>query len=456
MTQPGSRHALSCRPLQQTPASFASGASDASGLAEQDHSPLRRTARRSLPETALPFARMLHAGVSLCLALLLSLVAVAACPAQSADEFELVARDPAGHGLLARCRGKTLVFLSGTPEQIGRAHGTLLADDARKLTERVLYLVGTADSLQSGIWFLDRMAEIERRTLPHIPPRFLKECDALSKAAGISRRDGRYANLFPERFHCSGVAVRGKATTDGRVLHARVLDYMRDIRLQDHAVVAVFLPQGYNTWVSLGYAGFVGTVTAMNARGLAIGEMGGGGVGDWDGMPMSLLLRDVMERAGTVEQGLEILRETPRTCEYYYVLSDQSRTMAAVRCTPTEFTVLHPGQQHKRLPHVPNDTVLISGPGRAEALSGRLVEHYGQIDAARLIDLIKRPVAMTSNLHNAVFAAETLEMWFADAGRHTPACDEPYAHFHLDALVAYYQGLGSTSGSSGGTDSSSR
>ncbi len=43
---------------------------------------------------------------------------------------------------------------------------------------------------------------------------------------------------------------------------------------------------------------------------------------------LSLLLRDVMERARTVEEGLDILRETPRTCEYYYVLSDKSRAMA--------------------------------------------------------------------------------------------------------------------------------
>ena len=390
-------------------------------------------------------ARMLRVAVCFGIALLLAFAAARPCLSQSADEFELVARDPAGHGLLAQCRGKKVVFFAGTPEQMGRAHGTLLTNDVRQLTERVLYLVGAADSLQSGVWFLDRMAEIEQRTLPHIPKRFLAECDALSDAAGVSRRDGRYANLFPERFHCSGVAVRGKATVDGRVLHARVLDYMRDIRLQDHAIVGVFLPEGYNTWVSLGYAGFVGTVTAMNSRGLAMGEMGGGGVGDWDGMPMSLLMREVMERAATVEEGLNILRETPRTCEYYYVLSDKTRAIAAVRCTPTEFMVLGPGQQHERLPHVPEDTVFISGPGRAEALSGRLVEHYGKIDAARLIEIIKRPVAMTSNLHNAVFAPETLEMWFADAGRHTLACDEHYAHFSLEALVAYYRGLGKNS-----------
>jgi hypothetical protein len=315
----------------------------------------------------------------------------------------------------------------------------LLKEKVRRLHERVLYLMGGADTIRSDEWFLDRMAEIERRTLPHVPPRILAECDALSQAAGISRRDGRYANLFPERFHCSGVAVRGKATKDGSVLHARVLDYMRDINLQRAAAVVVFMPDGYNPWMSLGYAGFVGTVTAMNAKGLAIGEMGGRGEGDWDGVPMSFLLRDVMERAATVEEGLKILSAGPRTCEYYYVLSDKSGNVAAVYCDARQITILAPGQQHPLLPFVPKDTVLVSGPGRAEALSRRLQEHYGKIDAAAMIEIIKRPVAMSSNLHNAIFAPQTLDMWFADAGKHTPACDEPYSRCNLAALIRFYQ-----------------
>ena len=163
------------------------------------------------------------------------------------------------------------------------------------------------------------------------------------------------------------MALRGKATADGRVLHARVLDYMRDIGLQDYACVTVFIPEEKNAWISAGYAGFLGTVTAMNERGLAVGEMGGRGEGKWDGVPMSFLLRDIMERAATVDEALEILRRTPRTCEYYYVLSDKRRAMAAVYCQPDQMTVLRPGEQHPRLPLVPDDTVLVSGgqPGQS-------------------------------------------------------------------------------------------
>jgi len=81
---------------------------------------------------------------------------------------------------------------------------------------------------------------------------------------------------------------------------------------------------------------------------------------------------------------------------------------------------------------------LVSGPGRAETLSERLQAHYGQIDVPTMIEIIKRPVAMSSNLHNAVFAPQTLDMWFADAGKHTPACDEPYSRCNLGALIRFY------------------
>jgi hypothetical protein len=201
----------------------------------------------------------------------------------------------------------------------------------------------------------------------------------------------------------------------------------------------VFIPEKKHAWISAGYAGFLGTVTAMNERGLAVGEIGGRGEGQWDGIPMSFLLRDVMERAATVEEALEILRKAPRTCEYYYVLSDKTRAMAAVHCQPDQMTILRPGQQHPQLPTVPEDTVLISAGDRAKVLSNRIQKEFGRIDVSKLTEIIKRPVAMNSNLHDAVFAPETLEVWIADAGRKTAACDEPYAHFNLQQLLAFYR-----------------
>ena len=142
--------------------------------------------------------------------------------------------------------------------------------------------------------------------------------DSLASAAGLPREEVRLANFFPEMFHCSGFAVYGKATTDGRLYHGRILDYMRGMGLEQSAVVMVFQPDRGNAWVNVGYAGFIGSVTAMNEKHLAIGEMGGKGQGHWDGKPMAELVREVMEKANTLDEAVEIMRKGPRTCEYYY------------------------------------------------------------------------------------------------------------------------------------------
>ncbi|WP_347243805.1 C45 family peptidase, partial [Thermogutta sp.] len=336
---------------------------------------------------------------------------------------------------------KRILILDGTPQQMGEAHGSLAKDSVRKLVNRVLFGVGLADTFRSGEWFINVMDDIYKRTSPYIPKRFIDECYSLANAAKIPQRDALYANLFPERFHCSGVAVKGKASLNGQVLHARVLDYMRDIGLQNYAAVVVFIPNQKNAWITLGYSGFIGTVTAMNEKGVAIGEMGGRGEGLWDGMPMSLLLREVMENASTAEQAVQIIKNTPRTCEYYYVVSDKSGYIRALHCLPDKITILKPGEQHPLLPKIPEDTVLISGDQRAQTLSQRLIQYYGSIDPQKMIEIIKRPVAMKSNLHNAIFAPQTLDMWFADAGKTTPACDEPYYHINLNHLLTLYRQL---------------
>lgn len=350
--------------------------------------------------------------------------------------LDLIAEHPSGK--LYATQGKRVLVVKGTPEQMGQAHGALLKELIPNVTPRTMAVVASTYAATKGDWFYDRIEEIIKRSSPHTPKRFIQELNAIAQASGVEEKHIQQANFFPELFHCSGFAARNSATLDGKILHARVLDYMADIFLQKYTVLQVFIPEGYNAWMSVGYASFVGTVTAMNEHGLAIGEMGGGGEGDWDGIPMTWMLRDIMERAKTVREALEIIKSTPRTCEYYYVISDKSRDMLALYCTPTKVETLEAGQQDSRLPPVPKEMVMISGGDRAKELSKRLHQHEGKLTPQLMIEIIKRPVAMKSNLHNAVFSPETLDMWFADASLKKPACDMKYVHVNLKSIIDQY------------------
>ena len=230
-----------------------------------------------------------------------------------------------GQGRLEMMDGTRVLFLKGTPEEMGRQQGMLLKKEIRQMVDRILYGVGVGSSFKKGKWFFGEIEQAQSRLNPHMDARYLQEMDALALASGTQKEEIRLANFFPELFHCSGFAVFGKATVDGKIYHGRVLDYLKGIGLEQNAVVTVVQPDQGNAWVNINYAGFIGSVTAMNEKHLAIGEMGGRGEGNWDGKPMAELVREVMEKANTLDEAIEIMRKGPRTCEYYYVIRTLKR-----------------------------------------------------------------------------------------------------------------------------------
>ncbi|MFP3905146.1 MAG: carcinine hydrolase/isopenicillin-N N-acyltransferase family protein, partial [Armatimonadota bacterium] len=226
-------------------------------------------------------------------------------------------------------------------------------------------------------------------------------------------------------------------TADGGMLHGRVLDYNVTAGLQDYALIRVIEPAEGIPWVDVGYAGMIGSVTGMNAEKITIGEMGGGGAGEWDGTPMTFLMREALETATTLQEALSVFEDSPRTCEYYYVISDAKIPDArALATTPQVFDVLGPNETYKEIDTPIADTVLLSAGDRYDLLVERVQEMYGAIDAQAAIELMRRPVAMSSNLHDALFAPDTGDFWVANATSDgQPASEQPYVKYNFNELL---------------------
>jgi outer membrane lipoprotein-sorting protein len=353
---------------------------------------------------------------------------------ESTGERQIVAVEGRGH--YEKIDGTRVLFLKGTPEEMGRQQGVLLKRHVRDLVDHILYGVGVGSSFDKGRWFFNTIESAESRLEPFMDKAYLQEMDAMASAAGLEREEVRLANHFPELFHCSGFALAGAATKDGRMFHGRILDYLRGMGLEGHAVVMVYRPEGRYGWVNVGYAGFIGSVTAMNEKHIAIGEMGGRGEGNWDGKPMAQLVREVMEKSATLEEAVEIMRKGPRTCEYYYVISDgNSKRAVGIAATPEKFEVVKQGEAHPRLPHAIKDVVLMSAGERYETLAKRVQEGYGKFDAASARELMTRPVAMKSNIHSVLFEPDTLDFWVANADSKNVASACRYTKYNLGELL---------------------
>jgi len=341
-----------------------------------------------------------------------------------------------GKGRLEMHDGTRVLVVKGTPAEMGEQHGTLLKREIKNVVARILYGVGVGSSFTKGRWFFGEIEEAQRRLNPFIDPRYLEEMDAIALASGHEKEEARLANFFPELFHCSGFALMGDATAGGKIFHGRILDYLKGVGLEQNAVVIVSQPDKGNAWVNISYAGFVGSVTAMNEKHISIGEMGGRGEGNWDGKPMAQLLREVMEKASTLDEAVAIMRKGPRTCEYYYVIADaKTKTAVGIAATPTKFEVVKPGEIHPQLPHPVKDAVLLSAGDRYEELVRRVKAGYGKFDADSARDLMTRPVCMNSNIHSVLFDPETLDFWVANADSKNPASHTRYTKYNLAEIL---------------------
>lgn len=345
-----------------------------------------------------------------------------------------------GKGWLERINGYHVLHLKGTPYEMGFQHGVLLRESVQKNFDTLLRVKGDQTLVEIAGFQLkprDVLNQIIAVQQPFVAKKFTDEMDGLAAGADLPTDDIRAANFIPELFHCSGFAIAGGATADGTLYHGRVLDYATDWGLQEHAVVIIAEPDGGIPYVNIGYAGFVGSVTGMNAKHISIGEMGGGGLGNWQGVPMAQLMREVIETAETLADAINVFQNNPRTCQYFYVIADgKTGESVGMEATWEKVDVIRAGQSHPLLPHAVKECALLSAGDRYHELVRRVKAGSGTFTAESALTLMDRPVAMGSNLHNVLFEPASTKFWVANAAAdRSPAADQPYYAFQLTELL---------------------
>jgi isopenicillin-N N-acyltransferase like protein len=371
------------------------------------------------------------AGVACFTFFIFSLVLCHECAAQTISRC--------GKGWLELIDGYPVLHLKGSHYEMGYQQGALLKASIRQNMHNLLVVKGD-EEVKLGLVSVKPRTVIESITTiqkKYVPQKYYDEMEGLAAGAEIKPRDVVAANFIPELFHCSGFAIMNSATSDGTLYHGRVLDYAMDWGLQEHAVIVVAEPDGGHPFVNVTYSGFIGSVTGMNARSISVGEMGGKGIGHWAGVPMALLVREVLERAGDLDEAIAIFRDSPRTCQYFYVVADGKTNRAVgMEASWDKFMLVQPGESNPLLPMPVKDAALLSADDRYTELVRRTKAGHGTFDAESARRLMDCPVAMKSNLHNVLFAPKSTKFWVANASKDKqPAADQKYYAFQLSELL---------------------
>jgi isopenicillin-N N-acyltransferase-like protein len=245
--------------------------------------------------------------------------------AQTPDRFPAAKH---GRGELRYVETVPVLSVRGGPAEIGEQFGVLAvknAPDVVGLRNRFL-----KDAGQEGKgWLFDLMA---RRMLPGFPADHQAEFEAVAKACGRPLDDLLFANTIYDLSRgmgCSTVVVEKDRSTTGEVLFGRNLDWLPTAGITAHTLVAVFRPEGKRVFAVVTISPIAGCLSGMNDAGLCctinainLRDSKDKAAFDWQGTPMLLAFRRVLEECRTVAEAEALLRGMKRTCAACLTVAD--------------------------------------------------------------------------------------------------------------------------------------
>ncbi|RJP35612.1 MAG: hypothetical protein C4536_00390 [Actinobacteria bacterium] len=278
----------------------------------------------------------------------------------SPEDFQVIATW--GDSYLAEnSAGKRLLYLAGDAYQRGYAEGYLCPQSVERVAKDYLENVffelledmGIALDLRQFPWLWNLLWNLLKIMVAAnqdaIPEEFLTEMRGISDACRDLGYDVGYRDLLTLNagmdtlesiyvgfgaIFCNEFAVFGDATDDGRLFHGR--DFMfptgGDI-FSDEAMIIVHNPtQGY-PFVTSAAPAFVGIPTGMNTEGVSCAMdvvysiftrplISGEGT--------LLLCRKVTQFAGSLDEGIAMIRDSDRAVPWLYLISDGEQHGAAV------------------------------------------------------------------------------------------------------------------------------
>ncbi|MEI6083777.1 MAG: C45 family peptidase [Verrucomicrobiota bacterium] len=347
----------------------------------------------------------------------------------------------------------TVLYVTGTPYEMGYEHGKLLAAQVRatisdveagelRLLPKVLRTAAWLSGREKKDIINDLLDRAWEELRPYTPRDDLEEMAGLAAGSGVPLRVIHRMHAIPDlgETSCSGMVAFGDATRDHHVYQLRILDYGANFGLQQRPLITVYRPLDGQPFINIGWIGFIGVISGVNRAGVGLSEMGfGNPPGETlRGTPMPFLLKNVLRYANSAPEGATLIRAAPRTNSYIYFLGDrQGHALGLI--TSAQHCEIHAANELDKLTvgkHVLpqfKDLVYAGHYDEKQAeLTGQL---QGTFDLATLQDL-SRQIAMKSNLHTVIYDLTAAKFWVANRKDTTRAADRPYVEF--DAGAAWH------------------
>ncbi|KAK7112970.1 protein dcd1B-like [Littorina saxatilis] len=329
-----------------------------------------------------------------------------------------------------------IIHVWGSPYMMGRAHGLLMGEKAKNMVDAVWEYMENQiiDPINKTVhlqeWFLKDVADFGLdaaldlellATKRHTGSYFFEEAMGLSDAAGIDYQKILRIHMIGEltKGSCSMIGAWGSSLkTPNSLLQLRALDWAVDGPFKDFPQVTVYHPTNSSNghaFANFGWTGWIGSITGMNSRQMAISEIGVSfpdetfGKESRFGVPFTFLLRDILQFDNTLDDSIKRISDASRTCDLILGVGDGKdrrfrgiQYSASVANFYTDSDLKPEATWHPKI----NDTVYYGMdwlcPGYSQVLARQLQTYHGQL-TPELVATHVVPIVQTGNLLVAVY-----------------------------------------------------
>ncbi len=333
----------------------------------------------------------------------------------------------------------SVIIVKGTPYEMGYAFGSLMREETQALIRRYLEAARTL-----GDRYTDENLDAAWKSVePFTDKRFVEEARGLADGSGIPFQELIRAHMVPvvSDYACSGVAAWGEATANGKLYQFRNLDFTTQAGLQDYPAIVVYLPNEGIPHVNVTFAGYIGCHTGINAKGVVLGEKGETPKSDYpfelNGTHFSTLYRTILYDAGSLDDALNILKNTRLIKKYYFYFGDgTSKRAAKIKVEAPSAKVWFDNDPADELyPNVFKHIIYHTMDN--DIARQQLQEQYGKHDHTTFIMLSKAVASKRGNLVNVVYDATDLQLWVGYAQGLDDASTRPYVPVKLSDFLDY-------------------
>jgi predicted choloylglycine hydrolase len=236
-----------------------------------------------------------------------------------------------GKSWVGEREGLTVIYLKGSPFEIGYADGVLMQAKMHTLENQFLEMIRgyvpqhwVMEILKNYVIYrnrhlsdfvpVDYRTEIYATTLgcPDIHP---EEGDFYNRLLNYhAAHDVSYMMIdnpfISARAGCTAFGAWGNATENQHLITGRNFDWEAAEVFSTNRVVEMFEPDGKIPFISVSWAGMAGVVSGMNRAGVSVTVNGAPSrLPNTTATPVAIVAREIMERAHNLDEALKILRD---------------------------------------------------------------------------------------------------------------------------------------------------